>query len=238
MSGFNIENFKSELLGTYGVAKTNLFLVNFYLKENVMGAEGVPGRSLSFFCDSTNLPGISIGVDDSIRRQGVGVVEKMPYGVFFGDLQTSFIGDGKGKILKGFHNWVNAIANFDPTNKDSNVNQYEMAYKDTYTGRIEIIAYNERSQKVITYTLEECFPMFVGDTQMSWGDTNSLMHIFVTFTYRNWYSDINNGPSTQNALGTALSNLGLQGVNITDTFNLLKNPGRFGSAIQNLSNFF
>lgn len=235
MSGFNIADFKSEVLGNYGVAKPNLFLVNFYLKENVLGAT-MPARSMTFFCDSTNLPGVSIGVDDSIRRQGVGVVEKMPYGVFFGDLQTSFIGDGQGKILKGFHNWVNKITNFDPTNKDNN--QYEVAYKDSYTATIEIVAYNERAQKIITYTLEECFPLFVGDTQMSWADSNSLMHIFVTFTYRNWHSDVNGGLSTQNAIGNALSNLGLNNSSIMDTFSLLQSPDRFSSILHNLSSIF
>lgn len=232
----NISNFAHQIQSKYGgIAPANLFIVNFYMNESATTAGILPSRDFSLLCTDVNLPGLSIGVDDQTRRYGTGVIEKMPYGVFFGDLQISFLVDAGGKIMKAFHSWMHNITGFASDNKDE---QYEVAYKDTYTCRMEIVVLDIQNNGVITYVIEEAFPLFLPDTQVSWGQTDSLMLLHTTMSYRNWYTDKNQAIDTNSALTTAIRNL--TRLNISDPLSLLRsaNPNQIVSTISRISDFF
>lgn len=232
----NISDFAHQIQGKYGgIAPANLFIVNFYMNEAATISGALPARDFSLLCTDVNLPGLSIGVDDQTRRYGTGVIEKMPYGVFYGDLQMSFLVDSGGKMMKAFHNWINNITGFASSDRDE---QYEMAYKDTYTCRMEIIMLDVQNNSVITYVVEEAFPLFLPDTQVSWGQTDSLMLLHVTMSYRNWYTDKNQAIDTNNALSSAIRNLSR--INISDPLSLLRtnNTNQIVSTISRISDFF
>jgi hypothetical protein len=227
--GFDINTFRSQIIGDTGLLKTNLFLVSIQFSQEFAQTQTqlmkVTPRTLMMFTEQCALPGISIGSEDQSRRYGTGVAEKMPFGVFFTDITLSFLADGNGEIMKMFHNWIKYIVNYDSRrNGPTGFNEaepYEVAYKDNYSATIEITVFNESADKIITYTLNEVYPLFLGEVGMSWADNDSIMKIPVTFTYRDWQTD---SMSTAN-LSKGVSN------NLT----LLQKILKVGTAVQAIS---
>jgi hypothetical protein len=106
---------------------------------------------------------------------------------------------------------------------------FEVAYKDDYATRIEIIAYNQAANEFIKYTLEEAYPINVGDVQMGWADTDSIARLPVTFNYRTWKSSAIDASSGSSEFFDVFKNLvsksGKSNYNelVRDTLNLVKN---------------
>jgi hypothetical protein len=248
--GFNIDEFKSNL-GIHGVAPTNLFLVTIipmspFAKQSMLD-QGFEqnGRTLSFFCMATDLPGIDIATSDNIIH-GTGPIERFPHSAVFGDIGLQFIGDAKGHIMSFFHNWLNSIVQFNGAAAYGNPSYYRMSYKDEYLCNIEIMVYNKDSDQILRYMLLEAFPYRLNQIRMDWNPKNDFMSIDVEFYYKSWTSDNlsyynietqSTGLSTIQKLiklGTAVSTL-RKPTNIADTINLVNNANIIGS---NLSNFF
>lgn len=188
---FDVSRFRAQALSAAGVARQSLFLVNIYLPQGLFSAES--SKTLSLFCSQTFLPGISVASADGIRRYGVGASPRMPYGVFFGDLQCMFMVDGRGKVPEVFHRWLKSIVNFDDSHGMSSVGEggaspFEVGYKDDYAARIEVSVFDDTAQEFLKYTMEECYPAALGDVQMDWGDTDSIAMLPITFNYRTWKS--------------------------------------------------
>lgn len=228
--GFDINEFKSQI-SQVGVLPTNLFLVNLYMSP---GADWVQStRSLRFFCMQTDLPGLDLAVQENIIH-GIGPVERFPHTAMFGDINLGFIGDAKGLILTFFHKWLNSIVLFD-NRKESN-NFYRVAYKDSYSCRIEIEVFNPDSDKILIYTLEEAFPYRINQNQMSWADQNSMMNIGVSFYYKTWHTD--KLPITQSERSSGLTTVQklLKLGTIAETVMALKKPQSVGDAINLVNN--
>ena len=227
--GFDISRFRSEVIGDTGLLRNNLFLVSIQFSQEFAQTQTnlmkLTPRTLMMFTDQASLPGLSLGSEDQNRRYGTGVAEKMPYGAFFTDITLGFLADGNGEILKMFHNWMKYIVNYDSRrNGPTGFNEaepYEVAYKDNYSATMEITVFNESADKIITYTLNEVYPLFLGEIAMSWSDNDSIMKIPVTFTYRDWQTD---SMSTAN-LSKGVSN------NLT----LLQKILKVGTAVQAIS---
>lgn len=248
--GFDINEFKNSL-GTYSTLPTNLFLVTLVpttvLASASMLGEGFEnnGRTLSFFCMATDLPGIDIITADNIVH-GTGPVEKFPHTAAFGDINLEFIGDGKGSVMSFFHNWMNSIVTFNAAASYGNDSFYRVRYKDEYVCDIEIIVYNKESDQVLKYKLFEAFPYRLRQIRMDWNPKNDFMQIGVDFHYKTWTSEKLSqfnletqsfGLTTLQKLiktGTAISLL-RKPTNIADSINLLNNLNTVG---MNLNNFF
>jgi hypothetical protein len=228
-TGFDVNAFRSNIIGDTGLLKTNLFLVSIQFSQEFAQTQTqlmkLTPRTLMMFTDQASMPGISIGAEDQNRRYGTGVAEKMPYGVFFTDITLNFLADGNGELLKMFHNWMKYIVNYDSRrNGPTGFNEaepYEVAYKDNYAASMEITVFNESADKIITYTINEVYPLFLGEISLSWADNDSIMKVPVTFTYRDWQTD---SMSTAN-LSAGVSN------NLT----LLQKILKVGSAVQAVS---
>ena len=249
--GFDVNSFRSQIIGDTGLMRNNLFLVSIQFPSAFASTQTnlmkVTPRSMMMFCEQTSLPGLSLASDDGVRRYGTGPTEKMPYGAIFTDLSLGFLADGQGEILKMFHNWMKYIVNYDSRyNGVTGLNfaePYEVGYKDEYAATIEITVFNEASDKIITYTLNEAFPLFLGEIGMSWADNDSIMKIPVTFSYRDWQSDSmsvmsnragvsNNLTTLQKILkvGTIVQTVGAMRSpkNIVDTIGVVNNASILG----------
>lgn len=195
--GFDIARFRAEVVGESGLLRPNLFLVSIQFPQEFASTQTqlskLTPRTLMSFTEAAALPGISLMTDDAVRRYGTGTVDKMAYGAVFTDITLSFLADGHGEILKMFHNWFKYIVNFDSSrNGETGFNgaePYEVGYKDQYAATMEITSFNEEGDKIITYKLNEVFPLFLGEIALNWGDSDSIMRIPVTFTFRDWQSD-------------------------------------------------
>lgn len=248
--GFDIQEFKSNL-GVRATAPTNLFLVTLIpttpLASAAMAGEGFEtnGRTLSFFCMGTDLPGIDLVTTDNIIH-GTGPIERFPHSAVFGDIRLEFIGDGRGNTMSFFHNWLNGIVQFNALTSYGNTGFYRVRYKDEYMCDIEIVVYNKESDQILKYKLYEAFPFRLFQIKMDWNPKNDFMQIGVDFYYKTWTSENLSqynidyqsfGLTTLQKIiktGTAISLLRKPN-NIADSINLLNNLNLIGS---NLSNFF
>ena len=246
-TGFDVNAFRSTILGDTGLLKTNLFLVTLQFPAEFAQTQTtlmkITPRTLMMFTDQVSLPGISLGSEDQVRRYGTGVAEKMPYGVFFTDLSVNFLADGRGEILKMFHNWMKYIVNFDSrrnggTSKFNNAQPYEVAYKDEYAAVMTIDVFNEAGDRIITYTLNDVYPLFLGEVGLSWADNDSIMKLPVTFTYSDWQTDSMEiaklSPGVTNRL-TTLQKI-LKVGTLIQTISSLKSPQNVGDSVNVLNN--
>jgi hypothetical protein len=244
--GFDINGFRSEIVGDTGLLRNNLFLVSIEFPKAFASTQTnlmkVTPRSMMMFCEQASLPGLSLSSDDGVRRYGTGPTEKMAYGAIFTDLSLGFLADGQGEILKMYHNWMKYIVNYDSRyNGVTGLNfaePYEVGYKDEYAATIQITVFNESSDKVITYTLNEAFPLFLGEISMGWADNDSIMKIPVTFSYRDWQSDSLSIMSTTKGVNNSLTTLQklLKIGSVVQVISALKKPQGIGDIINVVNN--
>lgn len=203
-SGFNISTFKSSIAKNGGVMRNNKFMVRIPMPigmfENAAsGATSIltnTARVLELWCESTNIPGISLSTNE-IRRYGYGNVEKRPYVAINNDVNFSFLSDSNADVWTFFQQWIRMIVNYDMryginANQNNGVlkgqKPFELGYKYEYCSDVEIIVFNENGKETLKVVLREAYPTFVGDIQLNWGDTNNIARIPVTMTVYDWYN--------------------------------------------------
>jgi len=200
MRGFNVSNFKSTQ--TNGILRNNKFLVevpvpntlrslpNSVIKTNVLETQ----KNLEFYCEAANLPGIGLLTND-VKNYGYGPSEKKPYNSQFTDINLVFVSDSDGDNLRFFHQWFKSIQNFDLRNTmlgsavQSQLAPFELNYKSDYCVDLKIRVYDEQGNEIVSLTLAEAYPIFVGDIPLNWGDKNNYMRIPVTFSFISWWDD-------------------------------------------------
>ena len=188
----------------HGIQKTSMAHIVFQPPRifgtsfKVAGATKINSLA-TYRADAFAQPGVSMATTE-IKRYGIGPIERKPYLPIFTDQQFSFINDSDGLIHKYFYLWMNGIVGFDELPRGNSSKDlfgklpYEVEYKDQYKTQIEIYVYNEVQNKCGVLQLHNAYPIFLGDVQRGWGDTNQLVRFPVTFTYSHWqYEDI---PST------------------------------------------
>jgi len=213
---FNINEMLSTINAVGGLSKASKFMVMISPPNQLSGDID---NDFTFLCDTAVLPGISFQTDE-IRMSGYGNIEKRPYSPIFQDVNLTFFNDINGKVLSFFHKWVQSIYNFNSsTNPNatargliSNVFGYPNGTTggelDGYYGIVNIIHYNEKEEKIITYQLHEAYPITVGDVQVDWAQSDTLIRIPVTFAYTYWTAeslDPGQVDATSSARANALS---------------------------------
>lgn len=200
--GFDVNSFRSQVNKT-GILKNNKFFVRMYAPRGMMRSNNAPAKQLAsdtvrileFWCEGANIPGVSLNVNE-IRRYGYGNIEKKPYVSQNNDVTMSFIGDANGSIWSYFQQWMRLIVNYDMRNgifASTGILQgqkpFELAYKEDYAVDIHISVFDDLGNESIHVVLRESYPIFVGDIQLNWGDTNSFMRVPVTFAVYDWYNE-------------------------------------------------
>jgi hypothetical protein len=134
-----------------------------------------------------------------IKRYGVGPIEKKPYLPIFNDMTIDFIADNNGDIHKFFYMWLNSIVNFtdlprEGGSKDqfgtSSKDPFAVEFKDDYAIPVTIRTYSDFQKKLVDVTLENAFPVSIGEIQYNWNDENQLVRFPVTFSYTHWKYNI------------------------------------------------
>lgn len=180
---FNIAEFSSQI-NRYGLAKDNLFFVTITAPQ--FGAD-IPQNDLSFFCRSVDLPSLTISTTQ-IQNQGYGVYENRPTGIPLENLNTVFMVDSSFKVKQFFHRWMQGIVNYDNTrgyNREYNsMLPYETAYKEKYTGTVEVFVYSQNTNSVeYLYRFRNAYPVSIGNITTAWENNNGLMLLPVQFVY-------------------------------------------------------
>jgi len=194
MVGFNVNEFRSEITKK-GILKNNKFLVRMYAPRGFNSSLSNTVRFLEFWCESANIPGVSLSATE-VRRYGYGNIEKKPYVTMNNDVTMSFLGDAQGIIWTFFQQWIKLIVNYDmrngitgSTGVTSGQAPFELSYKEDYAVDIHLSIFDDLGNEAIHVLLREAYPIFVGDIQLNWGDTNSIMRIPVTFAVYDWYNE-------------------------------------------------
>lgn len=199
MPGFNVSEFRARA-ARRGWLHNNKFLVEFVPPRALAGAVGGSSASaivqdLPFLCEATNLPGISITTSE-IRRFGYGNFEKKPTNAINNDVVVSVLGDGRGDAWHLFKTWAQVVVPHEVPHSYATSagpvpgqTAFEVAYKDEYATDVRITAFDQSGQPAIAVTLREAWPLFVGEVQLNWGDTNTIVRFPVTLTYFSWHTD-------------------------------------------------
>ena len=170
----NIQEFKSSF--TTDLARASRFDVYISLPSIFMESKASTHsmESLSFRCESAELPGRSIATTD---LQIYGPSEKMPYQTMYNDITLTFICSDsmEEKIL--FDMWMEYI---NPSTT------HNFTYKDSYTAnKITINQYDVVDTNVYTVDLIDAFPIAVNQLDLNWS-SDSTHKISVVFAYTKW----------------------------------------------------
>lgn len=224
VDGFNVSRFKSSVEKN-GLLRNNKFMMRIYPPAGFSSANKPEQASLietaryiELWGESTNIPGIAVNTNN-FRRYGYGPMEKKPFDTVTNDISVSFIGDGKGALWEFFHQWIRLIMNFefaDGPNPDYNVGlttghkPYELSYKNEYASYAEIYVFADNGNTSdpnagipIKVNLREIYPVMLGDVQLNWGDTNNIMKVPVTFTFKDWFTLTSRDYNSTNANDSA-----------------------------------
>lgn len=184
----------------WGIEKPNLTYVGFtppkVFDSVVPDATTIVRDLISLRAERVATPGVQISTS-TVRRYGVGPMEKMPHTASFGDMNISFIGDARGVIHQFFYAWMRGIVGFHDVPKYGSANDtlygrkpYEVGYRSDYSTVIDIITYDEIQEKIGTIKLYNAYPVAVGEIGRAWDSVNDLVRIPVTFAYTHWnYAD-------------------------------------------------
>lgn len=197
-SAFNISNFRANAVNLDTILPKHSFLVTFapfsgtqkiapVLNPYIVGQAAT---TMVMRCDSAQLPGVT-ALKDEVSRFGYGPVEDMTYGMQFADMTLGFIVDDLGTHVKFFNAWMDFITNF-ASKGGGNMAQknnlgyfpYDVSYKDDYSNlQMNITVFDRSQQQVLVYELYDVFPTSVNATDVSWGDVDQLMRLYVRFAY-------------------------------------------------------
>jgi hypothetical protein len=197
-SAFNISNFRANATLQDSILPKHSFLVTFAPFEDTQKAarvlnkylKGTAASDLVLRCDSAQLPGVT-ALKDEVSRFGYGPVEDMAYGMQFADMTLGFIVNKQALHYKFFNDWMSSITNYASKGggdmmsaKNAIGMPYQVGYKDDYSNRQMNITVFDRSQtKVMVYELYDVFPISINAQDVSWGDVDQLMRIYVRFAY-------------------------------------------------------
>lgn len=187
----DLNNFLGTASKLRGFARPSQFYIEIR-PPYMMRDETENARTLAFLCESANLPGVSLATTD-IRRYGYGPVERKPYAPIFVDTTMTFLTDASGLVQKFFYKWMNGIVKFDETVFGpvgqaglSTIAPFEVNYKNQYSTDILVTTVDEVNNDIINVRFTEAYPIFMGDVNLGWGDTDSISRLPITFTFFNW----------------------------------------------------
>jgi len=243
----NINRMIGAMEAKNGLARPNLFLVEIGIPEWATDKSDMI-KTLPFFCETVNMPGLNL-IPVEMQRQGFGLFDRrVGSAIQSGTIDCTFMVDGQGDIMSFFQNWMNSIVNID-TSKANAVGANggvfgTIAYRDTYICDIKITMYDQRANKMITWTGRECWPFVLGDLTLSWNDNDNLARLNVSFQYRSWDTEsfeIPEGKNGADGILTRLIRLGTAGIsmkasarkprNVGDVINIVRNTKTFAGAI-------
>lgn len=205
---FNVNEMLATINANGGLTKASKFIVRITPPTSLLSNIN---NDFVFFCDSATLPGLTYQSDE-IRMAGYGNSEKRPYAPIFQDVNVTFYNDSDSRVLSFLHLWQQSIYNFnDKTNPNATARKLvnnTFAYpggSDGYYGIVEIIHYDDAQKEIVTYELDEAFPISVGDVQVDWNLNDQLVKIPVSFAYTYWSANTLD-PGTVDEISAARGN--------------------------------
>jgi hypothetical protein len=214
---FNVQKFAANIR-QFGTLQNNRYDVIISPSNELANILGTNVQALlNMRSDSVMLPGLNFSLYEN-RRYGVGPLIKTATNVSFSEVGISFIETSNQDIFKIFYAWSKQIVNL-------RSNNFEVAYKDSISAKIQIRVYNNSGTAnasrtegpVAVIELIDAFPTTVSDTQLSWSDNNTVFKLNVSFAYTSWRIE-ETVATTDNSV-TREDLPPLPGARVSDTYN-------------------
>lgn len=161
---------------TEGLAKTNRYIAKIGIPGLLNGQfHSTTLRKLEFYCEATQLPGMSISTQQS---RMFGEFREMPYERLFDNITLTFLVDNTLDTKAFFDTWINSIQ--DPAKRTFN-------YYNDYISDIDIEVLDTDDSPRYVVTLFECYPKSISSIQLDY-NSKDIMKLQVSINYRYWMS--------------------------------------------------
>ena len=206
---FSVSKLNASMQKSGGLVQPTLFLAQIQSPPALGG--GADDRPQNFLCNSANLPGKNIIVQEH-KRFGYGSPDRRVTSATFPEITLTFFVSNDGEPLQYFNEWLenifytNVSGGGNAISASTGVPVFTVRYRTEYTVQMEIAVFNVAQQQVMKYTLYEAFPMQIGDVTVEWGANDSFATVAVVFTYR-YYQMNSVAVSTPGSGGGILSSI-------------------------------
>lgn len=144
---------------------------------NVLGGGG-PARQLEFLCKGAQIPPSTIG---SIEVPYRGRVLKLPGDRSFTEWNLTIINDTDFQIRRAFESWMDLINSHEQNVGPTGLNQVATSW--------EVDQLDRTGAVLKTYRFEYCFPIELGEIDLSHDSADTIEEFTVSLSYSFWTSD-------------------------------------------------
>lgn len=175
---------------TRGIVRSNSFLA-YIVPPRKLQSIYRDTKNFVIRCDSASIPSASF-LNYELYRYGYGVQESAPYSVQFEPINLSFIMDSQAEIYTFFYQWMNIIVNYNTKEglnrgvQSASHKPYEVGYKMDYATTVRVAVYNEKTERIISITLNDAFPMSISEISLNWAADNEIVKINVPIYYKDF----------------------------------------------------
>ena len=165
----NINDFKATLKGAG--ARANQFSVTMPFPG--FAAVGGESRTMSYLCQATNLPGMTIGeVDVKFRGRSLYIAGDRTFEAW----TTTIMNDTDFAIRNAMERWMNEINSMSDNSGLENPSDYQV---DSFVDQLD-----RAGQVIKSYTFRGLFPITIANIDLGY-DTNDAVEEFeVTYRYQ------------------------------------------------------
>ena len=170
----NINDFKSRLSG--GGARANQFKVTMPFP----GYASVGGETsdLAFLCQSTALPGMTIGnIAIPFRGRLLNIAGDRTFNAW----SVTIMNDTDFKLYRAFERWMNGINNMTDNEGLTNPVDYQV---DIFVDQLD-----RNGTTLKTYTLRGAFPTSLADIELSYATNDAIETFTCGLTYQYFETD-------------------------------------------------
>lgn len=208
---FNINEFKAAIERRGGLARPNLFMVEFFSPRTdnlIWNNQDFGNQDIKFFCQNVTFPGLNVNVFD-YRPNNIDVPQSIPISIDKQQLECVFMVDDSFKVLNYLHAWFRQIVNFTtngvegaalalPGTESTTSQQfpYELGYKKDYSQMMQITMFSrspgtafESEPGVIRYDggyvcrIYDVYPVQIGSVNLEWAANDNYTTVPVAFSY-------------------------------------------------------
>jgi hypothetical protein len=175
MATFSLREFTTKIRQE-GLAAPNRFEVKILPPSSLANFTN-QSRTISLFCEISNLPGMSITTKG---HRIYGSAYQRPVSAEFNgeSISMTFYVDRNMNTKAFFDAWMFKIVN---------PNSFNVAYQSDYVSQIEITQLDRADNTTYNISLEDAFPRAINMMDLNMGSTNQAHQLTVTFAYRRWF---------------------------------------------------
>jgi hypothetical protein len=165
----NINDFKATLKG--GGARANQFQVTMPFPG--FAAVGGETRTMSYLCQATNLPGMTLGeVDVKFRGRSLYIAGERT----FENWTTTIMNDTDFMLRNAFERWMNAINSMSDNSGLENPADYMV---DAFVDQLD-----RAGQVIKSYTFRGMWPLTIGNIDVAYATNDEVETFDVTYRYQ------------------------------------------------------